>query len=1151
MKFCLGCMQEYDDTYKVCPYCGFIEGQIAEIPVHMNPGVVLKGENSAYTIGKVIGYGSFGVTYIARDNVLERRVAIKEYFPTEHATRVAGQNSISIYDDKHTQFCDGMEKFIDEARRLAKFENEEGIVKIFDHFYENDTAYIVMEYLDGITLSEYLEKNGIINPQMAVDMLMPIMCSLVNVHKVGIIHRDIAPDNIMITKDGKIKLIDFGAARYASSAHSKSLSVIVKQGYSPEEQYRRRSDQGAHTDVYSIAATLYKMITGKRPPDALERRGKLENSKKDILVPIRRYIKGIPRTIENAMYNALHIKIEDRTQNIEQLIEELTSEKPVKLRNQTISFIDRLGWKTWQIASIGAAAVMVVALIALLFTGVIHFANPFSKKIDIPNGMTRVPALVNLQLSSAETMVKDNSLLYTIEGKEYSNIIPKDYILYQSINPGAIIEINTMLMIKVSGGAELVEVPNILGIEKDKALQLLEKAQLQVKIVESYSNYIAEGYVVSQEKTEGVMIAKNSEIQVTISLGKDPNADIEEKEIIVPNFVGMKYQDVILLAADSELIITVYQHSYSEEFDKDIVMGQSVEAGTEISNLQPIAIEVSLGVKYAIVPDVLYFTEEQAVNKLEELDLVVTKLYKESETVKAGLVMSQSIASGEKRKSGSTIEITISKGRGSFAMPDVVGFSERNAVTELRGKGIAVSVSYAHNDKVASGSVISQSISAGTQVTGGTTVFLVVSTGEELYSVPNVLGKSEETAKRLLSNQNFSVSVSSSYSDVVNKGNVISQSLSEGGQYKKGTQIVIVVSNGKEPFTVTFDGNGGNVSENSRTIHYNDSFGLLPTVSRTGYTFEGWYTSINGGDKINSTSKYNTKSNQTLYAHWTPNIYTISFDSCGGNNLGTITVTYNSLYGILPVPKRNHYLFEGWFTQESGGSPITATTTVFITNNQTLYAHWTENEWSGWVTNKPSNDNEYEIKEKTQYSYRDKSVTTSSNSTLSGWIQDGFTWSDYSNWSDWSTTVVSGNDFRQVETTQETHTYETGRTLFNYHRWRYWNASDNQYWYTWHGDFSGSEYQERGWSTVELYLRTLYDGKVYGTSKNDPAGIWFYEEKKPETVTEIQTKYRYRDRNKVYHYYKWSNWTDYSDTAVTKSDTREVKTRIVYNYRLK
>jgi len=260
-KTCYGCFNEYDDRIDLCPLCGYTDEDNHTEVLHLTTGSKLKG---TYIIGKVLGYGGFGVTYLAWNPVLEQKVAIKEYLPSEFSTRIPGQTQVTVFrGEKAEQFNDGIEKFVEEANKLAQFRNTDGIVRIYECFEENKTAYIVMEYLDGQTLTKHLEQTGKLSADEAIRLLTPIIQSLQEVNKQGIIHRDIAPDNIMITKDGQVKLIDFGAARFATTSHSRSLTVIIKPGYSPEEQYRSRGDHGSWTDVYAIGATLYRMVTQK------------------------------------------------------------------------------------------------------------------------------------------------------------------------------------------------------------------------------------------------------------------------------------------------------------------------------------------------------------------------------------------------------------------------------------------------------------------------------------------------------------------------------------------------------------------------------------------------------------------------------------------------------------------------------------------------------------------------------------------------------------------------------------------------------------------------------------------------------------------------------------------------------------------------
>lgn len=307
-KLCMGCMEEKGDA-PVCPKCGWVQGTQPESPLHLRPGTVLAGK---YLVGRVLGHGGFGITYLACDINLGTKLAIKEYFPQGMATRSMGDTNISIYSGNTKQsFEYGLEKFIDEARTLAKFDGVDEIVAVKDFFKENGTAYLVMSYVEGITLKAYTEQNGGRLPlEVVLNIMLPIMLALEQVHNAGILHRDISPDNIFITKNFNAKLLDFGAARYAIGEHSKSLSVLLKPGYAPEEQYRTRGNQGPWTDVYAVGATIYKALTGQTPPEALDR---LEND------TIRRPSElgvYIDRRIEDALMQALSVRAVGRYQNI-------------------------------------------------------------------------------------------------------------------------------------------------------------------------------------------------------------------------------------------------------------------------------------------------------------------------------------------------------------------------------------------------------------------------------------------------------------------------------------------------------------------------------------------------------------------------------------------------------------------------------------------------------------------------------------------------------------------------------------------------------------------------------------------------------------------------------------------------------------------
>ena len=847
-KRCLGCMELFGDEFSICPHCGYVVDTPVENPVHIEPGTLL---NDRYIIGKVLGYGGFGVTYIGWDGRLEQKVAIKEYFPSEFSTRMPGQSQVTVFNgEKNEQFYDGLKKFVEEAKHLAKFQNEDGIVKIFDSFIENDTAYIIMEYLEGETLKEYLKREKTIPEDEAVEMLMPVMKSLQVVHEVGLIHRDIAPDNIFLTTSGEVKLIDFGASRYATTSHSRSLTVIIKPGFSPEEQYRSRGDQGPHTDVYAIAATLYKMITGKTPPDAMERRAKYENQNKEILEEPHKINKEISVNRENAILNAMNVRIEDRTPDIATLIHDLNADPPVKRKYGKIKKIDIYSWPLWVKIGIPALLSVVITFGVLILTGVIKFSK-FTEEIIVPDNV--------------------------------------------------------------------VSVPDVEGMFKEEALSTIEQGQLLASTDGTIeSDYIPAGKIILQTPVSGSYMDVNSTVKLMVSSGKGVQSPID---------------------------------------------GQ------------------------AVIPYVVWDTKDDAVAKLLQAGLAEPEIIEEyDENVTAGSVIAQSVEAGTKVDVGTVIKLTVSVGARSFEMPNVVGSMIDAAQETLNSKGLVVTVEYKKTDEAKEGTVIAQNVASGTSVKRGDKIIITVCSGRETIDVADVTGMPEKDAVDKLKEQGFKVTVLENYDSKVEKGIVISQSPTAGTAQLPDSTVVIYVSKGKQPVTVTYDANMGSVNADNKTVYLMDKYGDLPIAERTGYTFNGWYNAKNGGDKITSETMVSTSSNHTLYAQWTANTYVLSFNANGGNvALTSQNITYGNMYGELPVPIRTGYGFKGWYTDKTGGTQITGDMTYTVAGNQTLYAQWGNNSYK--ITFNPNGGNVSVTEKEVSYSsnYGDMPTPTRTGYDFMGW----------------------------------------------------------------------------------------------------------------------------------------------------------------------
>lgn len=371
IRRCMKCMKEFsipeghENENFCCPHCGFVEGTPPKESNHLYPGMVLQNR---YQIGIVVGFGGFGITYKAWDRELGIAVAIKEYYPSGVVMREPGKKEVIVYEgNRKEEFYIGLERFLEEARRTAQFEHSKHIVQVKNFFRENNTAYLVMEFLDGASVKDYLKMNKKMPVKDAVAVTDSVLDALKEMHAAGILHRDIGPGNIFLC-GRNVKIIDFGAARLSDGDKEVTRSVIVTPGFAPAEQYQSKSKQGPWTDLYAVAATLYNMVTGKRPDESTDRMMDDQVEDPDKLNP------EVSHELSNTIMKGMAVNPNLRFRSVDEFSDALHEKKKVENPKQELK-----RRKKRRIISI--AAVITVLLCAAAFAGILFLDNVSKTKL--------------------------------------------------------------------------------------------------------------------------------------------------------------------------------------------------------------------------------------------------------------------------------------------------------------------------------------------------------------------------------------------------------------------------------------------------------------------------------------------------------------------------------------------------------------------------------------------------------------------------------------------------------------------------------------------------------------------------------------------------------------------------------------------------
>ena len=632
--------------------------------------------NGRYILKSVLGEGGFGITYYGEDDLFGNEVAIKEFFPQGIVTRnnEYTDNVTVTYAKQDEAFLAGKKRFIGEARVMAKFNGDQGIVNVTDFFEANNTAYIVMEYLDGITLKEYLKGNRQIPVDELMGLLAPLLESLDDVHQSGLIHRDISPDNIMVLKDGSVKLMDFGAARDYTEFGEKSLSIVLKPGYAPAEQYQSRGVQGPWTDIYALCATIYKCITGKTPEDSIQR--VMED---DLKKPSELGVDISPQ-IEKTLLKGMSIAPKDRYQNLKDLCEDLYKDymEEEESLEESPKEAEAEPAKTFEKNSAESQGISKRESETSKESQEIFKEEKDSEKehvqtkSEIFKGNVESESLKEHNTVAAEQTFEEEAKENTkgkmqkeAEGEADSQKNSQDsskQTQKKRSKKGLLIAVILCLLI-AGGGYHFYqkslerEVPNLVNKSFDSAKAEAagdDDSLVLVELDQVYSDTVKKGNIISQDIKAGTILKKGDTVRVTVSKGA---------LVTIPDVAGKKKAKAKEMITNAKLIMKVSDRKWSDKVAKGKVISQDKKAGEKIEEGNTISVVISKGVEQVKVPKVEGKTLEEAQKALKKAKLKVDSSRTYSSSVEEGKIISQSIASGKTVDKNTTVKVVISLGK--------------------------------------------------------------------------------------------------------------------------------------------------------------------------------------------------------------------------------------------------------------------------------------------------------------------------------------------------------------------------------------------------------------------------------------------------------------------------------------------------------
>lgn len=710
-----------------------------------------------YEIIELIGSGGMAEVYKGKDHKLDRFIAMK------------------ILKREYSQDKNFVTKFRAEAQAAARLIHP-NIVNIYDVGNEDGIHYIVMELVEGITLKEYIQKKIKLSVKEAISIAIQVSMGMEAAHSHHIIHRDIKPHNIIISKEGKVKVTDFGIAKAATSETIASNSMGSVHYVSPEQARGGYSDE--KSDIYSLGITIYEMLTGRVPFDGDTTVSIAIKHLQEGIVPPSTYAPEIPESVEQIVLKCTQKSPDRRYANMKELIGDLKQSlvnpdgdfvKIIPINNngktrlmteEEISSVKRetgnidleeydedieydengdpmeddeeMNPKLEKLMTVlGIIAAVIIASIALFLigkaAGIFKFSPATEKEETVQTeeeskNTVTMPDIVGKSIDEATEILNKSSLGIKVASYEYSDVIEKDYILSQNKEEGEEVEKNTTINVVVSKGEEAISVPNVIGLSEDEAKNTLEDYGLLVKREYEYNDTVEAGNVIKTSPDNGADIQKGDTVTIIVSRGK------EVIEVSVPDIRNKNESDARAALSGVGLNAGTVSEAYSDSVSAGNVISQSYSAGTTVEAGTSVDFVLSLGRQKASVPNIVGKTEAEANGALSAVGLGAMAMYESSDTVPQGVVIRQNAAEGQALDPGTVVSFVVSTGKEKVTVPNLTGNTESEARNLISSAGLTVgTVSQGISPVVKPNYVYSQSPEANASVDKGTVVNFSIS----------------------------------------------------------------------------------------------------------------------------------------------------------------------------------------------------------------------------------------------------------------------------------------------------------------------------------------------------------------------------------------------------------------------------------------